>query len=111
MSNLAPLNGKWDVVATFHRMDGSVTQQVGTWSVSSVLDDTYLEFQTERHSKNTPERSAKVFCYITFDPKSNQRSEHKLAQEAGKKTWYPDYVLRVVKVERAYGTALTENKQ
>jgi hypothetical protein len=60
MTELSPLIGKWNVVATFHGMDGGVREQVATWSVSSVLDDTYLEFQTERYSKNTPERSAKV---------------------------------------------------
>jgi hypothetical protein len=49
-----------------------VTEQVAMWSVSSVLDDTYLEFQTERHSKNTPERSAKVVWYITYNPRTNQ---------------------------------------
>jgi heme-degrading monooxygenase HmoA len=30
-------------------------------------------------------------------------SEHKPAQEAGKRTWYADYQLRVAKVTRAYG--------
>jgi heme-degrading monooxygenase HmoA len=30
-------------------------------------------------------------------------TEHLGAQEAGKKTWYADYALRVDKVERAYG--------
>jgi len=30
-------------------------------------------------------------------------TEHKVAQEAGKRTWYSDYVLRVARVERAYG--------
>jgi heme-degrading monooxygenase HmoA len=29
--------------------------------------------------------------------------EHQSAQEAGKRTWYADYQLRVAKVERAYG--------
>jgi hypothetical protein len=72
MHKLAPLIGKWNVAATFHGMDGGVREQVATWAVSSVLDDTYLEFQTERHSKNTPERSAKVVWYITFNPRTNQ---------------------------------------
>jgi hypothetical protein len=71
MSKLAPLVGKWNVAATFHRKDG-VIEQVGTWLVSPILDDTYLEFQTERHTKDTPNRSAKVFWYITFNPKTNQ---------------------------------------
>jgi len=30
-------------------------------------------------------------------------SEHQVAQETGKKTWYENYTLRVAKVERAYG--------
>jgi len=28
-------------------------------------------------------------------------SDHKLAQETGKKRWYADYVIRIAKVERA----------
>jgi Protein of unknown function (DUF1579) len=72
INKLSPLIGKWNVAATFHGMDGEVREQVATWSVSSILDDTYLEFQTERHSKNTPERSAKVVWYITFNPRTNQ---------------------------------------
>jgi heme-degrading monooxygenase HmoA len=30
-------------------------------------------------------------------------SDHKFAQETGKKLWYADYVIRIAKVERAYG--------
>jgi heme-degrading monooxygenase HmoA len=30
-------------------------------------------------------------------------SEHKLAQETGKKVWYADYAIRIAKAERAYG--------
>ncbi len=33
-----------------------------------------------------------------------QHAEHRLAQESGKAKWYADYVVRVCKVERAYGT-------
>jgi len=72
MNKLSPLIGKWNVAATFHGKDGGVREQMATWSVSSALDDTYLEFQTERHSKNTPERSAKVVWYITFNTRTNQ---------------------------------------
>jgi heme-degrading monooxygenase HmoA len=32
-----------------------------------------------------------------------QVTEHRAAQEAGKKTWYADYQLRISRVERAYG--------
>jgi heme-degrading monooxygenase HmoA len=31
------------------------------------------------------------------------QAEHRAAQEAGRKTWYADYAIRVAKVERAYG--------
>ena len=30
-------------------------------------------------------------------------TEHKLAQETGRRTWYADFRIRVAKVERAYG--------
>ena len=30
-------------------------------------------------------------------------SDHKLAQETGKKLWYADYVIRIARVERGYG--------
>ena len=71
MNKLAPLIGKWNVEVTFHDKD-SETEEVGTWSVTSVLDGTYLEFQTERHLKDNPKRSAKVIWYTTFNPRSNQ---------------------------------------
>jgi len=32
-----------------------------------------------------------------------RNSEHQIAQQLGKRLWYGDYVLRVAKVERAYG--------
>ena len=32
--------------------------------------------------------------------------EHQTAQEAGKRTWYADYQIRVCRVERAYGPPL-----
>lgn len=34
-----------------------------------------------------------------------ERAEHRVAQEAGKKRWYSDYMIRVARVERAYGKA------
>ncbi len=33
-------------------------------------------------------------------------TEHRVAQETGKKVWYSDYQLRVAKVERDYGKAV-----
>jgi heme-degrading monooxygenase HmoA len=37
-------------------------------------------------------------------------SEHKFAQQAGKRVWYANLIPRVAKVERAYGKALTNAK-
>lgn len=33
----------------------------------------------------------------------HQNVDHQKAQEAGKSIWYDDYMLRIAKVERAYG--------
>jgi hypothetical protein len=71
MTKLAPLVGKWNAVVTFYEQDG-VTHEVGTYLVSGVLDNTYLQFQTERHIEDHPERSSKVIYYVTFNPRSNQ---------------------------------------
>jgi heme-degrading monooxygenase HmoA len=30
-------------------------------------------------------------------------AQHQVAQSAGKKVWYTDYMVRVAKIERAYG--------
>jgi heme-degrading monooxygenase HmoA len=37
--------------------------------------------------------------------------EHQLAQETGGEVGYADYIARIAKVERAYSTAPTKNKQ
>ncbi|MGH7982241.1 MAG: DUF1579 family protein [Candidatus Udaeobacter sp.] len=72
LKKLLPLVGKWDVAVTFHDPDRTLTEEVGTWNVSSVVDDTYLEFQTERHLKDNPKRHRLVLFYVTFNPKSNK---------------------------------------
>ena len=33
-------------------------------------------------------------------------SEHQIAQEAGKKTWYSDFAVRIARVEKSYRKAL-----
>ena len=38
-------------------------------------------------------------------------AEHRLAQEAGMKTWYADYRIRIAKVERAYGKRLDSRRE
>jgi hypothetical protein len=71
MNKLAPLVGKWDAAVNFYDKDG-LTQEDGTWSVSFVLDDRYLEIQSERHVKGDPTRRQKVTYYVTFSTKTNR---------------------------------------
>jgi Protein of unknown function (DUF1579) len=72
MNKLLPLVGKWDPAVDFHDQDGTITKEVGTWLVTSILDDTYLEFQTERHLQNNQRRHRLVWFFVTFNPKSNK---------------------------------------
>ena len=72
MQKLLPMVGKWDVAVTFHEPDGRTIQETGRWTVTSILDDTYLEFQTERHLSTDPRRHRLVLFFVTFNPKSNK---------------------------------------
>lgn len=71
MKKLAPLIGQWRAAVTFHDEDG-ITREEGTYKVSSVLDDTYLELEVERHRPEHPERRQRMLTFITFNPKSNE---------------------------------------
>ena len=68
MNKLLSLVGKWDVAVDFHDPDGTITKEVGTW----ILDDTYLEFQTERQLQNNQRRHRLCWFFVTFNPKSNK---------------------------------------
>jgi hypothetical protein len=72
MNKLRPLVGKWDVAVDFHNPDGTTHKEIGTWTVSSILDDTYLEFETERHLPDNLRRHRLVLFFVTFNPKSNK---------------------------------------
>jgi Protein of unknown function (DUF1579) len=72
MNKLLPLVGKWDVAVDFHNQDGTIQKEVGRWIVTSILDDTYLEFQTERHLPDNQKRHRRVWFFATFNPKSNK---------------------------------------
>ena len=72
MKKLLPMVGKWDVAVTFHEPDGRTIQETGTWTVTSILDDTYLEFQTERHLPSDLKRHRLVLFFVTFNPKSSK---------------------------------------
>ncbi|HEY6931267.1 MAG TPA: DUF1579 family protein [Thermoanaerobaculia bacterium] len=71
MKKLAPLMGQWRAAVTFHDEDG-ITREEGTYEVSSVLDDTYLEIEVERHRPEHPSRRQRMLTFITFNPKSNE---------------------------------------
>jgi hypothetical protein len=71
MKNLSPLIGTWDSVWKFHDKSG-VSVDVGTSSVTSVLDDTYLQWHVEHHSKEDPKHSRSFIIYTTFDPRSSR---------------------------------------
>ena len=71
MKKLAPLVGQWRAAVTFHDEDG-VTREEGTYKVSSILDDTYLELEVERHRPDNPQRSHKMLTFITFNPQSKE---------------------------------------
>jgi hypothetical protein len=72
MSKLAPLVGKWDATVKFYDPDGTITEEVGTDSISFVLDGSYLECELERHNKENPKRSNSLISFITFNPALNQ---------------------------------------
>jgi Protein of unknown function (DUF1579) len=72
MKKLLPLVGKWDVAVDFHNQDGTTHKEVGTWTVTSILDDTYLEFDTERHLEDNQRRHRLFWLLITFNPRSNK---------------------------------------
>ena len=69
---LLPLVGKWDVAVDFHSQDGTIHKEVGTWTVTSILDDTYLQFQTERHLQGNERRHRLVLFFVILNPKSNK---------------------------------------
>ncbi len=72
MKKLLPLVGNWNVAVDFHNADGTTTKEIGTWTVTSVLDNTYLEFDTERHLPDNLRRHRLVLFFVTFNPKSNK---------------------------------------
>ena len=72
MKKLLPLVGKWDVTVDFHNPDGTTKKEIGTWTVTPILDDTYLQFDTERHIPDNLKRHRLVVFFVTFNPKSNK---------------------------------------
>ena len=71
------------------RMVALASEQPGFLGVESVRDGNGLGITVSYWESEEAIRAWKA------------NSDHKLAQETGKKRWYADYVIRIAKVERA----------
>jgi hypothetical protein len=68
MVYLKPLIGTWNAVVRFHERDGSITEEEGTYRISSVLENTYLQQEVEFRAKNNPGRHHSFLIFITYNP-------------------------------------------
>jgi|SRR5580704_16934651 hypothetical protein len=68
MEYLKPLIGNWNAVVRFHERDGSITEEEGSYRISSVLDGTYLEQEVEFHAKDNPGKHHSFLIFITYNP-------------------------------------------
>src|SRR5579864_3493640 len=68
MEHLRPFVGSWNADYEFHEKDGSIRINPGTWTVSRVLDDTYLQVQAAYHRREDPSRHHGYILYLTYDP-------------------------------------------
>jgi len=68
MENLKPLIGNWTAVVRFHDKDGSITEETGTYKISSALEGTYLEEQVEFHRKDDLTKHHSFLVFITYNP-------------------------------------------
>lgn len=68
MDHLRPFVGSWVATYEFHEKDGTTVVEPGTWTVSWVLDDTYLQVQAAYHRRDDPTRHRAYINYITYDP-------------------------------------------
>lgn len=68
MDHLRPLVGTWDADYEFHKKDGTIDiVEPGKFNVSWVLDNTYLQIETEHHRPEDPSRYWTYFTFITYD--------------------------------------------
>lgn len=68
MSDLKSLVGTWSAVAEFHEKDGSLAYDLGTYHISFVLEDTYLQSEVELHQKSDPSKHHTFLVFITYNP-------------------------------------------
>lgn len=71
MEHLQPLVGTWVADYEFHNPDGTIDiVEPGSVKVSWVMDNSYLQIQTEHHRPNDPSHHWTYFTFITYDPVS-----------------------------------------
>jgi hypothetical protein len=68
MDYLKPLIGTWNAVVRFHDRDGSITEEAGTYRISSVLDGAYLQQEVEFRANDNPSRHHSFLVFITYNP-------------------------------------------
>jgi hypothetical protein len=68
MEYLKALIGNWNAVVRFHERDGSITEEEGSYRISSVLDGTYLEQEVEFHAKDKPGKHHSFLIFVTYNP-------------------------------------------
>jgi len=68
MSYLKSLVGTWSAVAEFHQKDGSIAYDLGSYNISFVLEDTYLQWEVELHDKKDPSKHHSFLIFITYNP-------------------------------------------
>lgn len=74
----------------------------------AMQQDGFLGFE---FSPETPEGFSLSVSYWRDDEairRWRQHTDHLIAQRLGKEKWYPQYAIKIAKVERAYGSPLPE---
>jgi uncharacterized protein DUF1579 len=68
MSQLKPLVGTWSAVAEFHEKDGTLSYDLGSYTIAYVLEGTYLQCLVELHDKDDRSKHHSFLIFITYNP-------------------------------------------
>jgi hypothetical protein len=68
MNQLKSLVGTWSAVAEFHQKEGSISTDIGTYKISSVLEDTYLQWDVVLYPKENPKKQHSFWMLVTYSP-------------------------------------------
>ena len=74
MRALSPYVGTWQASTVFHNRDGRGPeyQEVGTYTVSWMLDSTYLEWRINLHDRNNSGRGRSMLVLTTYNADSSR---------------------------------------